>query len=100
MSMAGLPLPIKTASCNELANWARYHGQLVKSGYKPGDIVFMRFSGTAIQHVGFCESVKSGALVTIEGNTGAEDDANGGQVQRRTRRLSCVVSAYRPWYNM
>ena len=98
--MAGLPLPLKTASCGELANWARYHGQLVKSGYKPGDIVFMRFSGTAIQHVGFVESVKSGALVTIEGNTGVGNDANGGQVQRRTRRLSCVVSAYRPWYNM
>lgn len=32
-----------------------------KKNDRPGDIVFMWFSGATTQHIGFCESVKSGA---------------------------------------
>ena len=38
-------------------------------------------------------------MIAIEGNTGAGNDANGGQVQRRTRPLSQVVGAVRPAYD-
>ena len=42
--------------------------------------------------------VRRDALVTIEGNTGAGSDANGGQVQRRERPYRYVLGAYRPAY--
>lgn len=89
----------KTASCGVLADWARRHGQFVTGSYRTGDLVLLRFTGTVIQHVGLVERVREdGALVTIEGNTGAGNDANGGAVQRRVRNLSAAAGAYRPAY--
>ena len=89
----------RTASCGTLAAFARENGLWVTGGYRPGDLVFFRFSGTAVQHVGIVEQNRGAAgLVTIEGNTGAGDDANGGQVQRRARPLSLVAGGYRPQY--
>ena len=77
------------------------HGQWVTSGYKPGDIVFMHFrqSSTATEHVGIVESVHSTYVTTIEGNTSTTSQDNGGAVMRRSRALSCITGAYRPWYN-
>ena len=37
-------------------------------------------------------------MIAIEGNTGAGNDANGGQVQRRTRSSSVIKGAVRPAY--
>lgn len=89
----------KTASCGTLAAYAKKTGQFVTGGYRPGDLAFFRFSGTAIQHIGIVEAVKpDGSLATIEGNTGAGNDANGGEVQRRTRPLRYAAGAYRPAY--
>lgn len=92
----------KTASCGTLMDYAAAHGQLVKSGYRPGDLVFMRFSQkrTRPEHVGLVKEVRSnGDIITIEGNTGLGNDANGGQVQQRVRYAWQVLGAYRPRYD-
>lgn len=89
----------RTASCGALANWAKRNGRFVAKDYQPGDLVFLRFSGDAIQHIGALERVNGdGSLITIEGNTGAGIDANGGEVQRRTRALRYAAGAFRPKY--
>lgn len=89
----------RTASCGTLMAWARGKGRLVTAEYLPGDLVFLRFSGSGgPQHVGIVETVGREALVTIEGNTGVGNDANGGQVQRRERPYRYVLGAYRPAY--
>lgn len=92
----------KTASCGTLMDYAAAHGQLVRSGYRPGDLVFMRFrqKRTRPEHVGLVKEVRSnGDIVTIEGNTGLGNDANGGQVQQRVRYAWQVLAAYRPRYD-
>lgn len=89
----------RTASCGTLAAYARRGGRFVEYDYRPGDLVFFRFTGTAIEHIGIVEQVNAdGSLTTIEGNTGADSDANGGQVQRRIRPVRYAVGAYRPEY--
>lgn len=88
----------KTASCGALATWAKQQRRFVTEDYRPGDLVFLGFSGYGIEHMGIVESVRQdGALVTIEGNTGSSD-ANGGQVQRRVRKMKYVRGALRPDY--
>lgn len=89
----------KTASCGALAQYAKRKGCFVNQGYRSGDLVFFRFSGKTIQHVGIVERVlPDGTLVTVEGNTGNLSDANGGAVMRRTRSPALAVGAYRPAY--
>lgn len=79
--------------------WFKSRNQIVTSGYKAGDIVYFKFSGTRIHHVGIVESVRAnGDLVTIEGNTSATSDDNGGVVMRRVRNPKYVVGAGRPKY--
>ena len=90
----------KTASCGALARYAKQHGQYVTKDYKPGDLVFFHFGKGTIVHIGIVESVRSsGTLITIEGNTGTTNDANGGAVMRRVRKISLVAGAYRPDYD-
>lgn len=85
----------KTASCRQLLS---YHKRQAVTDYQPGDIIFYNFHGkTTAEHVGICESA-GGSIVTIEGNTGVGNDANGGAVMRRTRSLGQIVGAYRPKY--
>lgn len=89
----------KTASCGELARWARRTGRFVEEDYRPGDVVFLRFSGKTIQHAGLVERVNGdGTLTTLEGNTGAASSANGGEVQRRRRTMAQTMGAFRPEY--
>lgn len=60
-----------------------------------GDFVFFANKGT-ICHIGIVERVLGGGkFQTIEGNTSAGNNANGGEVQRRTRTLGTVGSS---WY--
>ena len=104
-SRAGLPLPVKTASCTALANYARTHGQWVTKDFKPGDILFMHWGSiaSATEHVGVVKEVRKAAqtyVVTYEGNTSTANQANGGCVMERSRALANITGAYRPWYNM
>ncbi|MBQ9346725.1 MAG: CHAP domain-containing protein [Oscillibacter sp.] len=93
-------LPKKTASCSILIDAAKRAGLwlTVKDGLCVGDVVFYRFGNQ--NHVGYVVSVSSdGKTVTsIEGNTGTGNDANGGRVMLRVRKISYVVGALRPKY--
>ena len=93
---AGVPLPARTASCGALMRAAQAAGRWVAEGYRPGDVVIYDFpGGAATDHCGIVEQAGAGTVTAIEGNTGSGSDADGGQVQRRTRPLSCVVGAVR-----
>lgn len=64
-----------------------------------GDLVFFNFGAGRIHHVGIVEAVRADGIVTIEGNTSAGSNANGGQVQRRFRSWSVGIVGYgRPAY--
>ena len=93
---AGAALPARTASCGALMRAAQTAGCWVTEDYRPGDVAIYDFpGGAATDHCGIVESVTDSGVIAIEGNTGAGSDADGGQVQRRTRPLSCVVGAVR-----
>jgi hypothetical protein len=62
---------------------------------KRGDIVLYQFDKDAnADHVGLFERFtdKSGNFTAIEGNTGAGNDSNGGEVMRRKRNKSSVMA--------
>lgn len=91
----------RTASCGTLMSYAKTHGLFVSGGYAPGDLVFLRFSGPGAspEHAGIVREARAdGSLVTIEGNTSAGSDANGGQVRQRVRPAWQAVGGYRPAY--
>ena len=80
-----------------------HHGT---NGMKKGDVVFYNFNGVhfenrylGICHTGLCiGELADGRFVTIEGNTSAGNNANGGQVQVRYRASSSIAGYYRPTY--
>lgn len=92
----------KTASCSAFVK--RYttfaSGQVVTSGFKPGDIVFFDFSGkrSKTEHTGIVVGVVGSTILTIEGNTGTGSDANGGAVMKRRRSVGLITCAIRPGY--
>ena len=89
----------KTAYCPTLLAWYRRQGQLVTGRAQAGDIVFFDFNGNGVpDHVGLCEGWDGDRIVTIDGNTGDGDEANGGAVLRRTRPVSTVCAVARPAY--
>ena len=92
----GVALPQRTASCGALMRAAQMSGQWVTAAYRPGDVVIYDFpGGAATDHCGIVESVTDSGVVAIEGNTGSSSDADGGQVQRRSRAFSVIVGAVR-----
>lgn len=92
----------KTASCTALLDRYKAYSpqQVVRCNYRPGDIVFFDFSGKQrkTEHCGIVLSVGMDHVVTIEGNTGNGNEANGGAVMRRTRELGLVTCGIRPTY--
>ena len=92
-------LPEKTASCGALMRAARGAGLWVTGDYRPGDVVIYDFPGGGpTDHCGIVENAFGDQVTAIEGNTGSGNDANGGQVQRRTRHTGLIVGACRPRY--
>ncbi len=98
---AGLPLPATTpkgfAYCPYGVKWFRDKGQFFKQP-KAGDVVFFDWQKDGISdHVGIVEKVNSdGTVTTIEGNTSASNNSNGGQVQRRVRPMGVIQGFGRP----
>ena len=87
----------KTAYCPTLLTY--HKKQMVWEDYRPGDVIFFNFSGKAsAAHVGICEEWDGENIITIDGNTGSGNEANGGAVLRRTRNKKYIVGAYRPAY--
>ena len=97
---AGVPLPVRTASCGALMNAARKAGQWVAKDFRPGDVVIYDFpGGAATDHTGIIEQVAASGVVAIEGNTSqAGSQSNGGMVCRKERPNSQIVGAVRPKY--
>ena len=96
---AGVKLPVRTASCGRMMDDAKKSGNWVTKDFMPGDVLIFDFPGGAkTDHCGILESIQSGKLITIEGNTGSTSDADGGQVQQREREYKNVVGAVRPVY--
>lgn len=97
---AGAPLPFETASCGALLRWYRdNHPERVVPLEKAeeGDIIIFDFPGGAeTDHTGILEGVGIGTVTTIDGNTGAGNEANGGAVMRRTRSKSYVRACIHP----
>ena len=76
---------------------AQMSGQWVTEDFCPGDVVIYDFpGGAATDHCGIVEKAGTDTVTAIEGNTGSDSDADGGQVQRRVRKLSYIVGAVRP----
>ena len=92
----------KTASCDTLYTWAVKNGRWhpYTETPEPGDLVIFDFQGkhTRNQHVGVLEQYYAGTAVTVEGNTSATSDDNGGAVLRRTRSRSVIKGYIRPAY--
>ena len=94
-------MPARTASCGSFMRAAQAQGRWVTEGYRPGDIVIYNFPGNnaLTDHCGIVITPLTTGIRAIEGNTGAENDANGGQVQERTRPTKFILGAYRPDYD-
>lgn len=98
-------IPVKSANCGVLARGFYDKGQLVKSGYKAGDVVFFHWSNASsssvpgvytLDHVGIIISNNgNGSYTTIEGNTGSSAY---GECAIRTRYDSQISCAGRPKY--
>ena len=95
----------KTANCGSLAVNFNRNGRLLKSGFKPGDVVLFHWSATqstmvpgfySFDHVGIIEKCNAdGSYTTIEGNTGGTSN---GEVMRQTRWASNITAVGRPAY--
>lgn len=93
----GLDLPILTASCGELLRWyANNQPECITKEPIRGAIVIFDFPKTAYStdHTGLFVSKTDSKLTTIDGNTSNGNDANGGWVQQRTRKLSYANPTY------
>ena len=99
-------IPVKSANCGVLARGFYDKGQLVKSGYKAGDVVFFHWSDDwssgvpgvyTLDHVGIIISNNGdGSYTTIEGNTGSSAY---GECAIRTRYASQISCCGRPKYS-
>ena len=98
-------IPEMSVNCGVLARGFYDKGQLVKSGYKAGDVVFFHWSDDwsssvpgvyTLDHVGLIVSANSdGSYTTIEGNTGGSAY---GECAIRTRYSYQISCAGRPKY--
>ena len=100
-------IPVKSTNCGTLARGFYDKGQIIKSGYKTGDIVFFHWSNDGsssvpgvytLDHVGIIVSANSdGSYTTIEGNTG---NSAYGECAIRTRYSSQISCCARPKYSV
>lgn len=89
----------KTAYCPTLLADYKKRGWCVTEKFQKGDIVFFNFQGGKNPaHVGICESYDGNFITTIDGNTSAGNQANGGAVLRQKRAKKYIVAVARPPY--
>jgi len=93
---AGFHLPFKTASCSALLNWyKRNKPECIVKTPEVGDIIIYEWG-----HTGIVYNTSPTLVFAVEGNTDRDNDANGGQVQERQRKLSEVTAFIRPWFGV
>ena len=93
-------LPVKTASCSVMGDYALKKRLTVPySRAKKGDVVLYDFdhNGTS-DHTGIIYAVKGGKIYVVEGNTSKDDNCNGGAVCKRVRVKGNVNLIIRPKY--
>lgn len=90
----------KTASCNTLMNYYKKQKQFSTTP-RIGSLAFFNWgTGTTAKHVGIVINANSdGTIVTVEGNTSAGNDSNGGQVMQRNRNKSQIIGYAYPYSN-
>lgn len=90
----------KTASAGELLRWAKKYGRTKPPAQLArGDLVILCFDGSGdTQHGGIVTSPQGYKFITIEGNTSAASEDNGGVVCVKTRNLSQIVGVIDPLY--
>ena len=72
-----------------LEAWLRAQGRWMEDNPQPGDLAVFDWDGGATDHVGIVIRPLGGdRFATVEGNTGAGSDSDGGEVMRRERRLA------------
>lgn len=93
-----ISLPSGTASCTAMMEAAKKACCFVTSNYKQGDLLLFDFKGSrnSPQHCGILDKISGSVYCSIEGNTGVGNDADGGMVMIRERKLSQIVGAVRP----
>ncbi len=75
-----------SAYCPYIETYYRQQGRWQSTPQIGAIVLFDWGSDGVADHIGFVEKVvTSREVITIEGNTSATDNSNGGQVQRRTR---------------
>lgn len=92
----------KTATCATYETWARNKGLSVGKGNgQYGDVVTFDFNNKGrAHHIGFIKKKNpDGTYQTIEGNTSASSNDNGGIVMERTRSQSQIRYIFRPKYD-
>lgn len=92
-AQAGIPLPYKAASNSALLSWyERNQPECIVTEPVKGCLVIFDLPTTKArtEHVGMFESMSGQYITTIDGNTSAQNDANGGYVNRRTREKKYV----------
>lgn len=90
----------KTAYCPTYESWALGQGLAVdKNAGEYGDVATMDFGKGRASHIGFILArLSNGMYQTIEGNTSASSDDNGGAVMVRTRSQNEIRYIFRPKY--
>lgn len=86
-----------TASCGELLNWYKKNQpDCISDHGVPGCPVIFDFPNTkyATDHIGIFVKLDGKRIVTIDGNTSADNNSNGGWVQQRRRNLSYANPVY------
>ena len=76
-----------------LAAWLRATGRWTEGPPQPGDLAIFDWDGGLPDHVGIVIRAEGEVVRTVEGNTGAGRDVDGGQVMRRARNRS-VISGF------
>ena len=90
----------KMGYCPDIYQYYKKNHQVVSGNYKPGDLIFFDFNANCMaDHIGICESFNGTYITTIDGNTGSNNEANGGAVMRRTRHKQYICGAARPAYD-
>lgn len=79
------------------AREGRYGLKIVSDKPRAGDIVLFDWDDDGVaDHIGFVlDWVGGGKFVTVEGNTSATDNSNGGEVQKRTRTTADAIAFVR-----
>ena len=95
---SGASLPLLTASCGALLRWYREHQpDCITEDPQPGDVVIFDLpGGSATDHTGLFERYDGQYIISVDGNTGTTNDANGGAVMRRRRPRSYVAAYIHP----